>query len=260
MAAADQRGTCVKGIKFMLKTRTHRQLLAVMLLAGLCSSMTARAAQDAQDEDFFVDQAEAAEVKIADPLESLNRVTFAFNDKVYRYALKPVARGLRILPVPVRTSFANFFSNLKDPMSAISALLQGEPRNAASELGRFVLNTTVGLLGFLDPATEVGLIEDDEDLGQTMASYGVGHGFYLVVPFYGSSSLRDLTGDIATSSLNPVLHNLETGEVVGITLASAEVNLSLDKDSYEGFYENSLDPYIFFRSAWVQNREGKIKK
>ncbi len=244
----------------MIRITTHRKLLAITLLAlELCCSLTARAADTAKDDDFFEFDDKAANVTIADPFESINRVTFAFNDKMYRYAMKPIARGLRVLPDPVLKSFSNFFNNLKEPISAFSALLQGQPVNAASEIGRFVLNSTVGFFGFLDPATEVGLVEDDEDLGQTLATWGIGNGFYLVVPFYGSSSLRDLTGDFATSALNPVFRNLETGEVVGITFTSAEVRIALDKDSYEGFYANSLDPYIFFRTAWLENREGKIR-
>ena len=244
---------------------TLRQLLALTLLvAGLCGTVVARASQDgkdAKDEEFFdYDEKEAPAVTIADPLESFNRASFAFNDGLYRIVLKPVARGLRILPEPVRTCFSNFFSNLNAPISAISALLSGEPVNAASELGRFLLNTTVGLFGFLDPATEVGLVKDDEDLGQTMASYGIGHGFYLVVPFYGSSSLRDFTGSLATNALNPVFDHLHTGEVIAVTAASTEVTISLDKDTYEAFYASAIDPYLFFRSAWVQNREGKINQ
>jgi phospholipid-binding lipoprotein MlaA len=245
-------------------TSLRRVLALTLLVAGLCCTVVARAAQDgkaAKDEEFFdYDDKEAPAVTIADPLESFNRASFAFNDKLYRIVLKPVARGLRILPEPVRTSLSNFFSNLGAPISAISALLAGDPANAASELGRFLLNTTVGIFGFLDPATGVGLEKDEEDLGQTMASYGIGHGFYLVVPFYGSSSLRDFTGGLATSALNPVFRNLETGEVIGITAASTEVTISLDKDTYEAFYESALDPYLFFRSAWVQNREGKINQ
>ena len=248
----------------MFKTNPHRQLLTALLLAaGLCCSLAVRAAQDAtnaKDDDFFESDDTAAEISIADPLESVNRASFAFNNQLYRHLLKPVARGLRVLPVPVRTSLAHFFSNLNDPISAISALLAGEPRNAASEMGRFALNSTVGIFGLLDPATELGLVEDDEDLGQTMAKYGVGHGFYLVLPFMGSSSLRDMVGKTATNSLNPMFQNLEFGEVAGITLAATEVGLSLDKDTYEAFYDTALDPYIFFRSAWVQNREGKIRK
>lgn len=216
---------------------------------------------DEDDDDFFVfDEDEEDTSSIADPLERFNRASFALNDKLYRGLLKPVARGLRILPVPVRNAFDNFFDNLRAPASAISALLQGDPRNAGTELGRFLINSTAGLAGFLDPATDVGLIQDEEDLGQTFARWGVGHGFYLVVPLVGPTSLRDLTGTISTNAINPLYGNLVTGEIIGVNVAAAEVSLSLDQDTYEALYDSALDPYLFFRSAWTQNRAGRIAR
>lgn len=213
----------------------------------------------AEDEEFFeFDEEEASAPPVTDPLEGLNRATFAFNNGLYRGVLKPVARGLRVLPEGVRKSGSNFFDNLGSPVSAISALLQGDIRNCASEFGRFVLNSTAGIVGLFDVATEVGLAQDEEDIGQTLGRYGIGHGFYLVLPFYGSSSLRDTLGTVGTSAINPVYNNLETGETLGITLAEAEINLSLDKDTYEALYDSALDPYVFFRSAWQQNRAGKV--
>ncbi|HTR00292.1 MAG TPA: VacJ family lipoprotein [Candidatus Acidoferrum sp.] len=250
-------------LKSHLQTLTLVTLTAVTLALPSHSALGAEAGgAQGQDEFFDFDAAskDSGTPTISDPLEKLNRATFVFNDKAYRYVMKPVAKGLRVFPEPVRTGFSNFFSNLGAPVSAISALLQGDPRNAGTELGRFVLNTTVGLLGFLDPATDAGLVQDEEDLGQTMARWGVGHGFYLVVPLYGSSSLRDFTGTLATGAINPLFQNLDTGEVIGITAASAEVSLSLDKDTYEAFYDGAIDPYVFFRSAWVQNRAGKVKQ
>lgn len=224
------------------------------LLAALVS--TPALAQD--DEEFFEFDEEENSVSVADPLESFNRASFALNDKLYRVVLKPLARGLRVLPVPVRTSMSNFFINLVAPVSAACALLQGDPHNAATEAGRFILNTTAGLGGFLDPATDIGLVQDEEDVGQTLARYGVGHGFYLVVPLYGPTSLRDMAGSIANNKANPLYGNLVTGEIIGINLTGSEVLLSLDQDTYEAFYDSSLDPYVFFRSAWAQNRQGMI--
>jgi phospholipid-binding lipoprotein MlaA len=243
-------------------------LVAFFALSSMLSAQTfAQAVQQAEqevaeeDEEFFEFEEEGAGVPpIADPLESINRASFAFNDKLYRGVLKPIARGLRVLPEPVRVSMSNFFSNLGAPISAASALLQGEPKNAATEAGRFLVNTTVGVVGLLDPATDMGMIQDQEDLGQTLARYGVGHGFYLVIPFYGTTSLRDAVGATATAGLNPIYENLAPGEIAGINLASAEVALSLDKDTYEAFYDSALDPYVFFRSAWTQNRAGAVDK
>jgi phospholipid-binding lipoprotein MlaA len=236
--------------------RSQTALLLLTSLFGLLTPPVLLAQED--DEDFFVFDEEELPSAIADPLEGLNRATFAFNDKLYRGVLKPIARGLRVLPVPVRQSGRNFFANLGAPVSAASALLQADPKNAVTELGRFLLNSTVGIAGLFDIASDVGLLQDEEDLGQTLARYGVGHGFYLVVPFYGSSSLRDVIGTTATSALNPVYDNLATGEIIALNLIEAEILLSLDQDTYEALYDGALDPYIFFRSAWEQNRAGKV--
>ncbi|HEY0963949.1 MAG TPA: VacJ family lipoprotein [Pseudomonadales bacterium] len=214
------------------------------------------------DEEFFVfdeDEDESA-TAIADPLERVNRVTFAFNDKMYRVVLLPIARGLRVLPEPVRIAGSNFFDNLTGPVSSFSALLQGDVRNSATELGRFVLNTTAGMAGLFDVATDVGLEADREDLGQTMGKYGIGHGFYLVLPFAGPSSLRDAVGLSTTQRINPLYDNLHTDEVIAINVVQAEIALSLDRDTYVSMYDQALDPYAFFRSAWVQNRAGQVAK
>lgn len=240
---------------------TIRLLSALFaLLLGVTSPVVL--AQDEDDDDFFVfddEDADAAPV-IADPLEGFNRAMFAVNDKAYRYVLKPVARGLRILPEPVRIGANNFFSNLRTPISAISALLQGDLRNAGSETGRFLINTTVGIAGILDPATEVGLISDEEDLGQTLGRWGVGPGIYLVMPFMGPTSLRDFPAMIANNALNPMYQNIHDDTIIAINIVDAEVSLSLDKDTYEAFYRDALDPYVFFRSAWAQNRAGRVAR
>lgn len=234
-----------------------RTALASLLLAAAAPGL----AQD-DDEDFFVFDEEETEdtQEIADPLEGFNRAMFSFNDKAYRYVLKPVARGLRVLPVPVRRSATNVFNNLGAPISAASALLQGDLRNTGSELGRFGINSTLGILGLFDPATPMGLRQDEEDLGQTLGRWGVGTGPYLVLPFLGSSSLRDGFGTIATNATNPVFDGWARDEIVGYRLTEAELALSLDQDTYEALYDSALDPYIFFRSAWVQNRKGAIAR
>lgn len=234
-----------------------RTALAVLLLACALPA----AAQD-DDEDFFVfDEEEDPDApEFDDPFEGFNRAMFGFNDKAYRYVLKPVARGLRIVPVPVRTSVSNVFNNLGAPISAASALLQGDLRNTGSELGRFGINSTLGILGLFDPATAMGLRQDEEDLGQTLARWGVGSGPYLVLPVLGASTLRDGVGIIATNTFNPVFDGWARGEIVGYRLTEAEIALSLDQDSYEALYDSALDPYVFFRSAWLQNRAGAIAR
>jgi phospholipid-binding lipoprotein MlaA len=247
-----------------------RQLLASLFLTALVGLSQSSWAQEVpqqapqaapEEEEFFdFDEGEEPELRIADPLESVNRVTFALNDKLYRLVFKPVARGLRILPAGLRLSFSNFFSNLGTPVSAASALLQADLPNTGTELSRFAINSTAGFLGFFDVAGEFGIESDTEDLGQTLARYGVGHGFYLIVPFYGSSSLRDVVGSVGTAAINPIYDNLEDGEIVALNVANAEIALSLDQDTYESFYDSALDPYIFFRTAWLQNRAGNVEK
>lgn len=217
-----------------------------------------------EDDEFFEFDEEEVEEEpaptIADPLEGLNRATFTLNDKLYRGVLKPIARGLRVLPVGVRTSGSNFFTNLGAPVSAISALLQADLPNAGTELTRFAVNSTIGILGLFDPATGMGLIQDEEDMGQTFGRYGIGHGPYLVLPLLGSSSLRDAVGFGSNAAINPINADLDAGEVIALNLLNAEIALSLDEDTYEAFYDSALDPYVFFRSAWVQNRAGKVAK
>lgn len=236
-----------------------RFLMRSLLWVLLCFSTSLVQAQD-DDDFFFFDEEEEESVDIADPFETFNRVMFGFNDRLYRSVLKPVARGLRILPAPVRVSTGNFLNNLGAPVSAFSALLQGDLPNAGSELGRFAVNSTLGILGLFDPATPMGLAQDEEDIGQTLAVYGIGYGPYLVLPFLGSSSLRDSVGTIATNGLTRELYGLKVGEMVAIRVTEVEILLSLDQDTYEAFYDSALDPYIFFRSAWVQNRAGRVAR
>jgi len=239
-------------------------ITAALLLAVATPALAQDTTPDEEfvEEEFFeFDEDGSGDApEIGDPLEGFNRAMFSFNDKAYRYVLKPVARGLRILPVPVRTSFSNFFSNLGTPVSAIAALLQGDPGNTGSELGRFGVNTTIGILGLFDPATGMGLRQDDEDMGQTFARWGVGSGPYVVLPLLGSSSLRDTLGFGANAAINPLNTNLDAAEIIALQLLRGEVALSLDQDTYEALYEGALDPYVFFRSAWVQNRNGNIAR
>jgi len=238
-------------------------LLLTLLLVIASPFLLAQQDEDeflVEDEDdfFFFDEEEEPTPSIADPMEGVNRAIFNFNDLLYRKALKPVARGLRTVPEPARVSASNFFNNLGTPVSAVTALLQGDLPNAGTEASRFLINTTLGILGLFDPATDMNLQRDQEDFGQTLGRWGAGHGFYIVIPFLGSSSLRDLVGRSVNASLNPVNYALHRDAIIGMNLVNVEVSLSLDKDTYESLYESALDPYIFFRSAYEQNRAGRV--
>ncbi len=215
------------------------------------------------DEDFdddFVDE-DMEDVVVSDPIEPFNRAVFWFNDKFYFYLLKPVARAYRIVPKPARVSVSNFFSNVTTPVRFVNSTLQFKFKDAGTELGRFVINSTVGIGGLFDPAKKyVGLRKKEEDFGQTLGRYGVGPGFYLVLPIFGPSNLRDTVGRVPDYFLNPINYIDDTLVQIGVRTFDTVNETSLDKDTYESIKEESLDPYLFIRDAYAQNREGKIRK
>lgn len=214
-------------------------------------------------EDDFEDEDAADDIAIADPLEPFNRAMFAFNDKFYFYFLKPVARGYRVVPVPVRRSVARFFTNVQAPMRIANNFLQLKMKNTGTELLRFGINTTIGLLGFFDPARAYwGLRRKDEDFGQTLGHYGIGPGFYLVLPFYGSYTLRDGTGLLVdTLYLDPIYRYIDNLWIRLTVRGYNMVNsLSLDRDTYEALKRDALDPYAFVKNAYIQHRAAQIRE
>ncbi|SDZ89878.1 phospholipid-binding lipoprotein MlaA [Desulfuromusa kysingii] len=216
---------------------------------------------DAAFGDEFSDAPVVTERLIADPLQPLNRGTFWVNDKLYFYLFKPIARGYRqVTPRPARVSVGNFFANLATPIRAGNALLQFKFRDFGTETYRFVINSTFGILGLFDPAESVGGVKKTvEDFGQTLGFYGVGHGFYLVLPIVGPSSLRDATGVFVDSYADPLRYShLKTSEQMGFKMLDAENRLSLDRETYEGIVHDSLDPYLFIRAAYAQRRLAQV--
>ena len=212
------------------------------------------------DELLFLDDDDEI-LDVYDPLETFNRGMFWFNDKLYFYLLKPIARGYRwIAPEPFRVAVANVFSNLETPVRVINAGLQGKFGDAGNELVRFGTNSTLGILGMFDPAKQhFGIAKKDEDTGQTLGHYGIGPGPYLVLPFLGPSSFRDGVGRIADSYMDIVTHTLENSDYY-YTVAYRAINkLSLDKDTYEGIKKDALDPYLFVRDAWAQYRKNLVE-
>ena len=219
---------------------------------------------DVEDFGSLYDDLESEKdtVSIADPLEPFNRAMFKLNDKFYFYVAKPVARGLRrILPKPVRVSVANFFFNLTTPVRLVNSVLQGKMHDALNEFGRFMINTTAGIGGLFDPAKKyAGLNRKDEDLGQTLGVYGLGHGFYLFIPGIGPSSLRDGIGMLGDLRPDPRIFIADGRLKIGIFVIDEINGLSLDKDTYESIKRESLDPYLTIREAYVQFREAKVKE
>ena len=216
---------------------------------------------DADFGDGFEGHGKIPEKLISDPFEICNRGIFWINDKLYFYLFKPVAKGYRlILPRSARVSVGYFISNLATPIRAVNALLQLKFRDFGTEIYRFVINTTFGIGGFFDPAKSVaGVKKSVEDFGQTLGCYGVGQGFYLILPIVGPSSLRDASGSFVDSFADPFRYaDLETFEYLGVKLFDVTNHLSLDRDTYEGIIHDSLDPYLFIRAAYAQRRLAQV--
>ena len=199
-----------------------------------------------------------------DPLEKMNRAIFVFNDKFYFWFLKPVAQIYGVFAPPgVRTCIKNGFENLRFPTRFLNNLLQGKFKAAGIETGRFLINSTMGFGGLF----EIASLHFDlnppptEDTGQTLGFYGLKPGFYLVLPFWGPSSLRDGFGLAGDAALSPLFYI--PGELwMGVVLRAGESmnNTSLKIGEYEDFKKAALDPYVSMRQAWLQYRKNEIQK
>jgi phospholipid-binding lipoprotein MlaA len=210
-------------------------------------------------EDEFA--AVAAE-PVSDPLSGYNRVMTQVNDRIYFWLLKPVAQGYgAVVPEGARLAVGRFFRNLLMPVRFANNLLQLKPKQAGTELARFVVNTTVGVLGFGDPAANrFGLQAYPEDFGQTLGHYGVGSGFHIVLPLLGPSNLRDTLGLIPDYFLDPVSY-IEESDVQLAIRAYDRVNYtSLHIGEYESLKKDAVDLYTFLRDGYEQRRLKQIEE
>ena len=194
----------------------------------------------------------------ADPWEHFNRKIYKFNDRVDRAILKPIAKTYDvIMPDAPQRGVRNFFHNLAYPVNFINLILQGKFEDAITATGRFVMNSTVGVLGFFDVATHEGVPDPREDFGQTMAKWGWKKSRYLVVPFFGPFTVRDAGGRFADSFANPVTyvarHQGEYRPLILDIISLRASLLPLDKD-----LKNAMDPYALMRDAYLQKRQYDI--
>ena len=202
------------------------------------------------------------EDEIYDPLEGINRTIFGFNNVADRVILEPVAKGYKKLPSPIQSGIGNFLNNLKLPLAAVNQLLQGQGKNAAESSGRFLVNSTIGIFGFIDVADNIGLEQKEEDFGQTLSTWGIGDGFYIVLPLFGPSNLRDSTGMLMTMTTDPInAYAVNQGEAWVIplkTAANAIDQRSQIIDEVNALRDNSVDYYAAVRSSYYQNRKAAI--
>ena len=202
--------------------------------------------------------------------EGLSRAVFKFNMTVDDIVLEPVAKGYNKLPSPIRTGASNFTSNIGTLLSIPNNVLQGNFKQLGHSVGSFIVNTTVGILGFLNPAEKIGLKPHKEDVGQTLGSYGIGPGCYFVLPILGPTTARDSIGLLADTFVDPFAHvTIRENEIFGSSGNSLDyysvkgtgaIDFRADNDrNFESLEKNSLDLYSSLKSIYLQDRENKIK-
>ncbi|WP_404338997.1 VacJ family lipoprotein [Pseudoalteromonas mariniglutinosa] len=189
-----------------------------------------------------------------DPLQSLNRPIYDFNmDVLDAYILRPVAVGyVAVTPVPIRQSIVNFTDNITAPTDMVNAGLQGKAGNAGISLARFLINSTVGVLGIFDVASTLGLELVNEDFGQTLGVWGVGDGAYLMLPAMGPSTARNVTGDVVDNVILPEIALTTPQTILVFVLKAVEARASLI--SQESLLNESLDPYTFVKDIYFQRQ------
>lgn len=190
-----------------------------------------------------------------DPIEPVNRAIFSFNEGVDKAVLKPIAEGYRAaLPEVVRAGVGNFFSNLDDLWIAVNQVLQGKITEGVQDAARFVFNSTIGMLGLIDIASDMGLPKHNEDLGQTLGRWGIGTGAYLVLPFFGPSTVRDGIGWIVDTEAD-IVRNLDHVPTRNVLYATRVIDERAELlDAVRVMEEASLDKYGFIRDSYLQRR------
>ncbi|PCI41039.1 MAG: hypothetical protein COB46_05265 [Rhodospirillaceae bacterium] len=236
-------------------------VIAGSLIAGCVttSSSTPEESPAAQTEVAQVEEMEATN----DPLEPVNRVFFEFNRGLDTLILRPVSSLYKaLMPPPIQKIVHNFLNNLKTPVILLNDLLQGEMARAADTATRFVINTTVGILGFGDPATDMGYEAHTEDFGQTLGAWGMGEGMYLVLPIFGPSNPRDAVGKVVDVLTDPVwqyAQNTDKEYIPNQRFAAELIDFrARNMEEIDDLEKTSLDYYAAVRSLYRQVRQDEI--
>lgn len=240
--------------------RARRTAPVLLLLLLLCGTVGLSACSSAENAQSPVDrtEADADDGGPNDPLEPLNRAVFAFNLELDRFVLRPVTLVYRtVIPKPLRSALGNFLSNLGEPLNAIHGALQGDARAVEHGVGRFLVNTVLGLGGLIDVADEIGLEKESRSFGQTLGTWGVGQGAYLVLPVFGPSSLRDAPAGFVDRFISPQEQLTErTSEpskwqLYGVVAGAVDFR-DRNFEQLDAFLGTTLDPYVAARSAYLQ--------
>ena len=239
--------------------------LVITILSIVLLTLNANAGSDG---DLSLNKKENTE-EIKDCFEKLNRATFAFNQALDGVLFEPVAKAYRILPSPMKAGVSNSLVNLTNLVTIPNNILQGELKKASINSGRFIINSTIGILGFIDVAQHLGFPDyEKEDYGQTLATMGVGPGCYLVLPVLGPSTVRDATASVANFVGGDAWYNVTVNndtqyfsdfDYYASRLTSGVDFRAKNFDAIENLEKNSIDFYASVRSLYTQDRENKIK-
>ena len=202
--------------------------------------------------------------------EGASRAIFKFNMTLDDIVLEPLAKGYNKLPSPIKSGTNNFTSNIGTLLSIPNNILQGNLKQLGHSVGSFAINTTVGVLGFLNPAEKIGLKPHKEDVGQTLGSYGIGPGCYFVLPLFGPTTARDSVGLIADTFVDPFAHvTIRENELLGasgnsldyysVKGASTVDFRAINEKNFDSLEKNSIDLYSSMKSIYLQDRQNKIK-
>ena len=253
------------GQKTQALSRPDEEAVTVLAQQSEAEAKESQEAAPVESENFN-EEAEEEVQQIPDPLAPVNKVMFHFNDKLYFWALKPVTQIYsHMIPEDFRIVFGNAYDNLWAPARIVNNLLQLRFRSAGNELTRFLVNSVVGIGGLGDVGRDsMGIKKQEADLGQTLGHYGIGHGFYLVLPVFGPSSLRDGVGMVGDRFMYPLTFvsssDLTLEETSGIFAHEKVNDTSFKIGDYESFKEASIDPYVSMRDAFVQHRKMKVEE
>jgi len=208
------------------------------------------------------DAAHQARLQVNDPFEKMNRRSFAFNTRMDNAIIRPTAEVYRDgVPKPVRRSIRNFLNNFRSPIILANDVLQGEWQQAGDTTSRFLVNSTVGVLGLFDIAAYNGYRYHNEDFGQTLAVWGMGEGPYMILPLYGSDPPRDMTGILFDRAFNPLTYFQDTdATIASVTLTTFDlIDLRAENiENVNSIERTSLDYYATVRSIYRQNRKSEI--
>lgn len=234
--------------------------LLVAVLFALTIPLSAQAGSDEFEANDYLSFSKQGQASNIDPLEGINRTVRDFNAMADLLVLRPVSGAYTaIMPQFARTSIYNFLENIQAPVVFVNSILQGDAQNVFVTFWRFVFNTTLGVGGLFDIATDLGIPErNSEDFGQTLGVWGIGQGAYLELPLLGPSSLRDAPSMVIDVLINPFTYALKSSESYAIVAArTVDTRARLDKYISQT-NDTSIDPYATFRSLYLQHRKGLV--